>query len=168
MKKITVFYLWCTLVMLLSSLQVFSQTFQQKYFKDGMYVFDDLLKIKQSEIFTTYKSEFGLGADDEMREANNQVTPEGKFRTKYELYHKGIRVEGSAMNVIGEKGIVLYANGFLLTGLNVDINNIITKEDAIQKAISYVGAAKYPLYIKKTKQAGLVLPNSLYKKHNIL
>lgn len=116
------------------------QTFKDKYLKDGMYFFDDLQKIRQAELFTTYKSEFGLGADDEMRQINNVVDKDGKLNTKYALFHKSIPVEGSMMNVQGAKGIVLSANGFLLTGLNVDKNNIITPDQAVQIAVAYVAA----------------------------
>lgn len=73
------------------------QTFQEKYFKDGSYIFDDLLKVRQSELFTTYKSEFGLGVNDEMQQTNNVITEEGQFTTKYILLHKGIPVEGSSV-----------------------------------------------------------------------
>src|SRR5690606_14699913 len=145
------------------------QTFQQKYFKDGSYIFDDLLKVRQSELFTTYKSEFGLGVNDEMQQTNNVITEEGQFTTKYILLHKGIPVEGSMMNVIGDKGIVQYANGFLRTGLNADVNNIISEQQAIEAAIEFIDATLYP-WQDSTLRAELIAegedPDStLYPQH---
>lgn len=119
-------------------------TFQEKYFRDGMYFFDDLEKISQDELFTTYKEEFGLGEFDEMIPTNNVVKEDGVFNTKYVHYHNGVRVEGALMNVRGEKGIALATNGAVITGLDEDTDNIITKEEAVEAAIDYVGADLYP------------------------
>lgn len=92
--------------------------FRKKYQTgNGTYVFNDALTIKQDELFTVYKHEFGLGAKDEMRKTLTSVEEDGTFRAKYELFNDGVRVQGSMMNVLGEKGIVERANGFLVTGL---------------------------------------------------
>lgn len=86
---------------------------------------------------------------------NNVVTEDGKLTTKYIMKHKGIPVEGSMMNIIGDKGIVLYANGFLRTGLDVDNVNIISEQDAIDAAIDYIGATKY-IWQDSTLRAELI------------
>ena len=36
------------------------------YYHDGCYVFNTGLEVMQSQIFTTYKSQFGLGSNDAM------------------------------------------------------------------------------------------------------
>src|SRR5690554_889821 len=121
----------------------FGQSFNERYFNGTSYIFNDIEKITQSELFTTFKYEFGLGNNDEMIQTNNVVTKDGKFTTKYEQYYKGYRVQGAMMNVIGDKGIVKHANGFLVKGLNIDTQNIISKEDAINYALSYFNADLY-------------------------
>lgn len=137
-------YLLLTIIgVTLLQVSSYGQSFKEKYFKGSSYIFDDLQKIRQAELFTVYKSEFGLGVNDVMVQTNNIVSEEGKFTTKYILLHKGIPVEGSMMNVIGHKGIVQYANGFLLTGLNVNTNNLITEQQAIEKAIQSVNSEKF-------------------------
>ena len=50
-----------------------AQTLQDKYLKEGMYFFDGIEKIRQGELFTTYKAGFGLTDDDEMIPTNNVV-----------------------------------------------------------------------------------------------
>lgn len=125
------------------SAQQASSDFQQAYYRDGMYFFDGLQKIRQQELFTLYKSEFGLGQFDDMRLSLSEVLDNGTFNAKYELYHKDIPVEGSAMNVLGEQGIVLRANGFIRTGLNVDADNVVPVDEAVQTAIDHVGAITY-------------------------
>jgi Zn-dependent metalloprotease len=122
---------------------VYAQSFHERYYRDGMYFFNDFQKIRLADLFTLHKEEFGLSGDDMLVPANNVVTEEGKFTIKYELRHKDIPVEGSMMNVIGDKGIAQYASGFLRTGLDVDKDHIITKDAAIDVAIHYGGARKY-------------------------
>ncbi|RQO29879.1 hypothetical protein DBR32_14985 [Taibaiella sp. KBW10] len=127
----------------ISSAQSSGNSFRDRYYREGSYFFDDITKIRLPELFTIYKAEFGLGQDDDMVQTNNVVTDQGQFTTKYEHYHKGIPVEGSMINVIGSKGIAQYANGFLVTELNIDNSNIIPVQQAIDAAIQYVGATTY-------------------------
>lgn len=47
------------------------------------------------------------------------------------------------MNVIGEKGIVKYANGFIVKDLDIDEFNIIPEANAISEAINFINAEKY-------------------------
>lgn len=130
-------------LIMIASASTHAQTFQDKYYRNGMYVFDGIEKIQESELFETYKSDLGLGTYDEMVLTNRVVTEEGKSTSKYEMHHKGFRVEGALMNVIGDKGVALLANGMLTTGLNVDNVNIIDEADAVQAAIDFIGANEY-------------------------
>lgn len=117
--------------------------FQQKYLVDDSYIFNDVTKIREQEVFTTYKPEFSLNEEEEMVPTNNFVEKDGTFRTKYELYNNGVPVEGSAMNVMGNKGIVGIITGKIVTGISVNKDAIIGMDAAINNAIQYVGATKY-------------------------
>lgn len=121
----------------------FGQSFNERYFNETSYIFNDMEKITQSNLFSTYGHELGLGNDDDMIQTNNIVTKDGQFTTKYEQYHKGYRVQGAMMNVIGDKGIVKYANGFLVKNLDIDDVNLISEDDAIDEAIDFIGAEEY-------------------------
>jgi bacillolysin len=118
-------------------------TFIEKYLMEGSYVFNDALKVRLVDLFDNYKGEFGLSDYDEMVVRHNIVKEDGSFFAIYDLYYKGVLVEGSSMNVIGNKGIVKYVSGFTLTGLDLDITAIISESDALNSAIEYVGATKY-------------------------
>jgi|GEM_PF-6589647 len=135
--------IWICLLGILPTTLLGQQTFNEKYFKEGMYIFDDIQKIKSDELFTVYKSEFGLGTNDEMRRTNHEVLENGMFRDKYELFHNGIPVQGSMMNVLGDKGIVQRINGFWVKGLNFNTTSVVSEQTAIQAAISFVGSTQY-------------------------
>ncbi len=124
--------------------QVLSQDNYGQYIQNGNYIFNGLDKIRLSEIFTTHKSQFGLGTQVSMIASNNVVDQEGQFTTKYEHFYKNIPVEGSMMNVIGQKGIVLRANGLLITGLDINVEDIISPECARDIALDYIDADVYP------------------------
>ena len=76
--------------------------------------------------------------------SQGQTIVEGNnFHTKYLQYHKGYQVEIGMMNVIGQEGIVLRANGFIVRDLNVDVSNLITEETALSKAMVSIGATTF-------------------------
>ncbi|MBK8684696.1 MAG: hypothetical protein IPN26_06710 [Bacteroidetes bacterium] len=64
MKNILLLLLFAT-VTLIAKAQ--NNNFDSLYLKEGAYIFENLLKIQKSELFTTYKSQFGLATNDEMR-----------------------------------------------------------------------------------------------------
>lgn len=67
------------------------------YYKDSTYVFDDTIKLLKSDIFTTYKSQFGLTDDDEMVLDNEaylkpdsaNTIDHGSVVSRYKQYYKG-------------------------------------------------------------------------------
>ncbi len=141
MKKIIL-----SLFTVIATLQGIAQqsNFDTKYLKeDNVYHFDDLIKLNRTNIFTTYKNEFGLTEFDEMRAERTIVEGEKTF-TKYLQYHKGYLVENYMMNANGQNGIILTANGMLAKGLNVDISTTIKEGDALSFALNRIGATLYP------------------------
>ena len=117
--------------------------FDEKYLSEGTYIFDDILRIEKEEIFTKYKEEFGLSKADEMKEEHTEILETGLFHTKYVQIHNGYPVEGALMNVMGDKGIVLRANGFVLKDLKVESADLITEEKALYFALSFIKADRY-------------------------
>ena len=134
-------YLLSSLTLL--SFSTFSQTFEDKYLRDGFYHFDDILKLKQNEALIIYKPQFGFGVHDSFGIKNHYVDSSNHFFTKYQLYHKGVPVLGSFFNLMGRHQVVQYITGDPVRGLVVDINNTISKEEAISNAKAYLGASSY-------------------------
>ncbi|MFT4061392.1 MAG: M4 family metallopeptidase [Edaphocola sp.] len=125
--------------------------FKERYFKEGTYEFDDTLKFMRQEIFTLYKQQFGLGSNDEMilshiinaDSTGLNIVGEGHYYCKYEQFHKGYKVEGCHMNVLGQYDVVLRASGFVKTDLDVDVSNPISEATALNVALDDIGAAAY-------------------------
>lgn len=89
------------------------------YYKDGLYKFDDGIKILKSEIFTTYKSNFGITTDNTMvLQSEGQMDNDGGVSSKYIQYYNGYKVEQTSMNVISKYGVVIYVNGFSFPYMN--------------------------------------------------
>ncbi len=143
--KISVGFICFSVKIILLSMLTFTLSAQENFSaQNGNYIFNSLDKIRLSEIFTIHKAQFGLGKHDSMIASNNVVDQDGQFATKYKHYYKNIPVEGSMMNIMGQKGIVLSANGLLITGLDIDIDDIISPQSARNIALEYIDADVYP------------------------
>lgn len=119
-----------------------SLDFNEKYLEsEGIYVFDESIRIQKDEVFTKYKKEFGLGEFDEMKELSTE-SKEGIFHTRYMQYHKGYPVEGTMMNVIGKEGVVDRITGQIIKNLKIDLH-LISEEEALRSALNAVKAEKY-------------------------
>lgn len=110
MKQITVM-----LIMFLLCKEGIAQVNFSNYYHDDAYIFDDDLKVMRSDLFTTYKSQFNLGMDDEMElkdEGEIILDGNGDVRTmaRYIQKYKGYPVEGKMMNVTSKCGVVFIFN----------------------------------------------------------
>lgn len=140
MKNIFLLLLF-TIVTLIAKAQ--NTNFDSLYLKEGAYIFEDLLKIQKSELFTTYKSQFGLATNDEMRINLDLEQEHQRFFTKFDQFHKGYLVSGATMNVHGQNDVVLRCNGLLIKNLNVNVTNPISESEALARALSNINASKY-------------------------
>lgn len=102
-----------------------------RYFHDNMYTFDGLQKIESADFFSRYKEDLGLSDDDSFQEQECQVHENGKFDCRYLQYHKGYPVDGSSFVLHGEKGVLFYAGGNQIQGLNVNIYTPMSESDAL-------------------------------------
>lgn len=118
------------------------------YFEDGAYIFDDAFKLSKTDMFTTYKSMFGLTDDDEMvldEEIFLDFDLEdlfnlGTWQSRYKQYHKGFLVEGKLMNVASKCDVALIASGDICKGLDVDTTDVITDSVALDSALAFISS----------------------------
>lgn len=144
MKKINTL-----IILLVLNLVATAQVSFESYLDNGMYIFDDTFKVTRSEIFTSYKSQFGLGPDDEMelvdeiyiKEEELDTVKDGSVQSSYKQKYKGYSVEGKRMNLLSKCEVVLFANGSIIEGLDIDVSDPITEEDALNEAIEYLNPA---------------------------
>lgn len=114
-----------------------------QHFHDNMYTFDGLQKIEAADFFSRYQEDLGLSNDDSFQEQECQVHENGKFDCRYLQYYKGYPVDGSSFVLHGEKGIVFYAGGNQIQGLNVNTDNPISESDALQAIINHFPNATF-------------------------
>lgn len=100
------------------------------------------MKVTRDNIFSTYKSQFGLNADDEMILDHTEVEGEN-FHSSYIQTHKGYPVESGMMNVIGKYNVINYANGYIVKNLSVNVANPVDESEAVQSAIASINAQVY-------------------------
>lgn len=121
----------------------FGQVDFSTYYQDNAYIFNDEFKLLRTDLFTTYKSQFGLGTDDEMVLQDEGETildgnGDGRTMARYIQKHKGYPVEGKMVNVMSKCGVVLMVNGSFLEGLNIDDNNLVSESAALTTALNHI------------------------------
>src|SRR5690606_24121423 len=127
------------LCMLLAYNNIYAQVDFSTYYEQNTYSFNDDNKVMRSDLFTTYKSQFNLGASDEMEQTDEGeiiLEDDGDVWTqaRYIQKHKGYAVDGQMMNVMSKCGVVLQVSGTTLEGLDIDNNNILTEGEALDEA----------------------------------
>lgn len=114
------------------------------YIKDGMYKFDDTLKLSRKTLFTTYRTQFDLGVYDSMlRLSTNTIDTLGGVQDRYLQLYKGYPVEPTMMNVISKYGVVTHVMGFKINNLSIDVSSPISEATALANALAVVDSPKY-------------------------
>jgi Zn-dependent metalloprotease len=147
MKKII--SLFTILFLVATYLAAQTTHFDSVYYSNNAYHFNDITKITVDNIFTTYKSQFGLGVNDSMRVEHTAVEEYG-FHRKYGQYYKGYLVEDGVLNVIGKHGVVAFVNGNLIKNLSIPVSTTITQVAAIDSAKRYLSSSVSYLYLDAT------------------
>lgn len=92
---------------------------------------------------------------DRMSEADEL----GYVHERYEQYYKGIKIESSDIRVRYLNGIFVSANGEYIDVPDINVSIVISKENAIQKAIAYIDAKEY-MWENETENHWLINTNS--------
>ncbi|MDR1120603.1 MAG: M4 family metallopeptidase [Dysgonamonadaceae bacterium] len=67
----------------------------------------------------------------------------GYVHERYAQYYKGIKIEHSDIRVHYLNDLFVSANGEYIDAPNIDVSVILSKENAIQNAMKYIGAKEY-------------------------
>ena len=166
MKKIIIL---ANLLLFVATSNAQNVNFDEKYLEDGVYAFDESIQIHKQEVFTTYKSQFGLSERDEMTEDFTYVFPENNIiHTKYVQKYKGYPVEGAMMNVLGKEDVVERINGFVVKDLRIDDGNLINEEAALQNALRFVNAELYAWQVEEVDEEGNNTSANYYPKGKLV
>jgi len=92
--------------------------------------------------FQDYRKAYPLSDENQMKELRVSADKTGSHY-RYDQYYKGIQVLGGQYILHEKNGGVWYANGHLVHGLDLDINPVLTKDQALQLALQEVNANEY-------------------------
>ncbi|MFK7048511.1 MULTISPECIES: M4 family metallopeptidase [Flavobacterium] len=98
---------------------------------------------KTSDVKTLFKEQLGLRANQDLAKMQSDSDNLGFSHDKYQLYHKGIKVEFATYSVHSKNGRVNSMNGEYYNIGDIDINPSIKADVALQRAISHLGAQEF-------------------------
>jgi Zn-dependent metalloprotease len=108
-------------------------------------------RLESTNIGKALNSQFGISENYEFKRQVIKGTKDrmsendglGYVHEHYTQYYKGIKIEHSDIRVHYLNGLFTSANGEYIDAQNIDVSIILSKEEAVQKAIAYIGAKKY-------------------------
>ncbi|MFK7001425.1 M4 family metallopeptidase [Flavobacterium oreochromis] len=98
---------------------------------------------KTSDVKTLFKEQLGLRTNQDFAKMKSDSDNLGFSHDKYQLYHKGIKVEFATYSVHSKNGRVNSMNGEYYNIGDIDINPSIKADIALQKAITHLGAQEF-------------------------
>jgi Zn-dependent metalloprotease len=99
--------------------------------------------INADDFFDTYGNEMGLSSFDEMRLQKTITGSNGYEHLKYQQFHQGVLVEGSAYTLHLKNGKVKSASGYYLPLINLNVEPSISEKEALNNAMQEMGAIYY-------------------------
>nr|ABM54818.1 thermolysin metallopeptidase precursor [Flavobacterium columnare] len=98
---------------------------------------------KTSDVKTLFKEQLGLKPNQDSAKMKSDSDNLGFSHEKYQLYHKGIKVEFATYSVHSKDGRVNSMNGEYYNIGDIDVNPSIKADAALQRAISHLGAQEF-------------------------
>lgn len=99
--------------------------------------------INAKRIFEFYKDAFGLGKSDNMKLVETKTDKLGFTNYRFQQYYKGIPVEGALYIVHEKNGKAVKANGRPVRNLEISNIPLVSSQNAVNTAISFVNASQY-------------------------
>lgn len=106
-------------------------------------LFDQNLNLDGKTIFSTHKTAFGLGEQDEMILTRVQSDELGYIHYRYQQHHQGVPVEGAEFIIHSLDGKAIKGNGHLQTGLGLQAIPAVSPGQALSISLSAVSAQTY-------------------------
>ena len=101
------------------------------------------IQISALDLARTYKTQLGLGPDDELVNYKTIQDDLGITHYRFQQYHKGVKVNGAKVLMHEKSGQVFLVNGRWARGLSTNISTRISEAEALANALEYCPAEKY-------------------------
>ena len=99
-----------------------------------------------------YKTDLGLSAHDELRLSKKENDSQGFIHYRFQQYFNGVEVFGSQYLVHEKNNSLTSSNGKLTKGIEATTGSAISPNQAIQKAIAFIGAKQYMWQVNGNEQ----------------
>ncbi|RMH87340.1 MAG: T9SS C-terminal target domain-containing protein [Calditrichaeota bacterium] len=102
--------------------------------------FRDDVSVQREGFFRRYAAAM---PHDQVVQARQLVDDLGMIHTRYQQYHKGLKVIGAEYILHERNGRVVSANGYLQSDLDIDVQPQLSEREAFQIALNRVGGTLY-------------------------
>ena len=105
--------------------------------------FSGLSATTANDFFTTFSSKLLITPNDTFGLLKKEQDNIGFTHYRFQQHFKGVPLDGVQFLLHEKNGKLTSANGDFFSGLDINTTASISKQEAIQKAIQFVGAEKY-------------------------
>jgi len=137
MKKIYLVFI----ISLITS-NIFSQEVKSDLNQYNWKTFDFSENESVERFISENKAEFGLSDKDEMYLKSQEIDELAIEHYRFEHFFNGVKVEGSDY-IIHRSSDKAWGNGRLVYGVEADQNSSLSEEEALLKALEYIGSEKF-------------------------
>src|SRR5436190_20093126 len=108
-----------------------------------MLKFHEKSTYKNSDYQQVFKNQLALKDESEFKKTDSQIDQDGLLHEKYQLFHKGIKVEFATYCLHSKQGKLISMNGEFYSLENINTTPKISKELAFNYALNQIAAKEY-------------------------
>ncbi len=136
---------YALLIAIFLSITSYGQINFNNYLESGVYIFQDTFKLKTTDMFSTYKSQFGLTSDDEMvfidekyiKVDEADTIDRGSVYSRYQQKYKDYIVENRTVSILSKCGVALMVHGDFAKNLNIDVATPMSESAALDSVFAH-------------------------------
>ncbi len=99
--------------------------------------------IPVASFFDEYKKAFDLSNDNAIRPLAVFTDQLGHTHHRMKQFYKGVELADVQLLLHEQNGLVSYANGKMIHGLDLDVRPALSEAEALRRAVEYIGAESY-------------------------
>ena len=111
--------------------------------KPSLIVFNEKSSYKSSDSQKAFTEQLGLKVNSNFSKTKSETDKLGFSHDKFQLYHEGIKVEFSTYTLHSKSGKLQSMSGDFYSLDKVNIQPVLSKEQAFGRALKKIGAKKY-------------------------
>jgi len=125
----------------------------------GWLTFKSSENVNPSTIFQQYKSDFGLGVDDDMVLMNNFTDGHGTEHFMYQQHYQGIAIENAKFDVVSNTGNAYKGRGDIISNFSaINTTANFSYSAALNYAKNHLDPSK--TWVNNSQSSDLIIKNS--------